>query len=70
MIGWVHSFIVFIGKYLIGDHLAAEVFYSSRKKGLKEYWALSKDKYDLIKEFYDKVCHLDIPMGLRLKPKP
>jgi len=57
LFGWMRSLIVFLGKHLIGDHIAAEVFSSSRKKNLKEYWALNKDKQDLIKEFYDKVWY-------------
>ena len=59
----MHSLVVFIGKYILGDHLAAAVFSNARKKGLKEYWALSKDKYDLVKEFYEKVYRFDIRVG-------
>jgi len=70
MTGWLHSLVVFLSKYLIGDHLAAEVFSYSRKKNLKEYWALNKDKRDLIKEFYDKVYPFDVPMGPKLMPIP
>lgn len=55
MTGWMRSLIVFLGKYLLGDPLAAEIFSYSRKKGLKEYWALSKEKQDLTKEFYNEV---------------
>lgn len=61
---------MFLGKYLIGDRLSAEVFSSSRRKNLKEYWALNKDKHDLIKEFYDKVYRFDVPVGLKLMPNP
>ena len=70
MIGWVHSLVVFLGKYLLGDHLAAEIFSYARKKTVKEYWALTKDKYDLIKEFYDKVYRFDIPLRPGLIPNP
>ena len=58
----MHSLVVFIGKYLLGDHVAAEVFSNARKKNLKEYWALNKDKQDLNKEFYDMVRRFDIPL--------
>jgi hypothetical protein len=61
---------VFFGKYLLGDPLSAEVFSYSRKKSLKEYWALNKDKYDLIKEFYDKVYRVGAPIGPKLMPNP
>jgi hypothetical protein len=68
MTGWMRSLVVFLGKYLMGDHLAAEIFSYSRRKNLKEYWALSKEKHDLNKEFYDKVYCFDIPIGPKLMP--
>ena len=55
MTGWAHSLVVFLGRYLLGDPLSAEIFSYSRKKGLKEYWALSKEKHDLVKDFYNEV---------------
>lgn len=68
MIGWVHSLVVVLGKYLLGDHLAAEVFSYARKKSVKEYWSLTRDKHDLIREFYDKVYRFDIPIRPGLMP--
>ena len=70
MIGWVHSLLVFTVKYLLGDRFAAEVLSINRKKGLKEYWALNKEKHDLTKEFYDKVYRFDIPIGSGLMLNP
>lgn len=70
MTGWMRSLVVFFGKYLMGDHLAAEVFSHSRRKNLKEYWALSKDKHDLIKEFYDKVYRFVDQIDPKLMSNP
>ncbi len=70
MTGWMRSSIVFLGKYLFGDPLAAEIFSYSRKKDLKEYWALSKEKHGLIKEFYDQVCRFGVPVGPMLTSTP
>ena len=69
MTGWTRALIVFLGKYLFGDPLSAEIFSYSRKKGLKEYWALSKEKHDLNKEFYDEV-RFNVPVGPELISSP
>ena len=70
MTGWMRSLIVFLSKHIFGDPLSAEIFSYSRKKGLKEYWALSKEKHNLIKEFYDQVCRFDVPVGPMLMLSP